>query len=240
METAKKIEAKTIRDGINDMKDSLKRIGKQIDRVSRDMEAVQDHFHQSAGNVLRVLSKMKRNATKLQGVQASRSMDTVPGDVVSDTAVSPKSPKSVTFGDDEDELKRAESVPSKLRKFKIIDSEYKGSWTVRDRKERGQMSPEEGPPNIWHRQETLVDSDDDFDDESGGSPKGLRRRKTRMKKVKIKRLRRTKRKERGPVSAKTKRTIKRLRANKEAEELGAASDGKAGAMQKQQSRMAVK
>ena len=78
------------------------------------------------------------------------------------------------------------------------------------------------------------------DDEAAESSQGLKLRKTRMKKVKIKRLRRTKRKERGPVSAKTKRTIKRLRANKEAEELGAASDGKAGAMQKQQSRMAVK
>merc|ERR1719189_671543 len=72
VEIAKKIEAKTIRDGIGDMKDSLQRIGKKITRVSRDMAAVEAHLHASAGNVLRVLSKMKKKTAKLRGLEISK------------------------------------------------------------------------------------------------------------------------------------------------------------------------
>merc|ERR1712218_633954 len=102
VESAKKIEANTIRNGINDMRDSLKRIGKQIERVARDMDHVQAHFHQSAGNVLKVLGKLRKNATKLQGVGSTSN----PG--------SPLSPKLVTFNvavDEEEEMKEQPMTP---------------------------------------------------------------------------------------------------------------------------------
>ena len=51
VEASKKIEAKTIRDGIADMKDSLERIGKRITRTSRNLQQIQAQFHQSVGNV---------------------------------------------------------------------------------------------------------------------------------------------------------------------------------------------
>lgn len=192
MENAKKIEAKTIRDGLNDMKESLQRIGGQIERVARDMQAVQDHFHASAGNVLKILGKLRKNANKLQG--PTTTVDTE-DDNASDVPLSPMSPKSVTFSEDENDIKSPESepmtpktpttptTPKVPRKFKIIDPEYKGSWTVRNHIERGQLTEEQGVPNVWNRQETLVESDDEFDGESGTTPRGLRRRKTRMKKV---------------------------------------------------------
>ncbi len=52
VESSKKIEAKTIRDGIADMKDSLERIGKRITRTSRNLQQIQEQFYKSAGNVL--------------------------------------------------------------------------------------------------------------------------------------------------------------------------------------------
>merc|ERR1719474_1246584 len=105
VEIAKKIEAKTIRDGIGDMKDSLQRIGKKITRVSRDMQAVEASFYASAGNVLKVLTKMKKRTAKL-GL----------------TPKAAKSKKSVTFKEDEDESKE-----DKPRRFRIVEEQYTGS-----------------------------------------------------------------------------------------------------------------
>eukprot|EP01084_Bolivina_argentea_P039736 73432_1 len=73
VESSKKIEAKTIRDGIADMKDSLERIGKRITRTSRNLQQVQEQFYKSAGNVLVVFNKLKHNVTKLTNTRQNKS-----------------------------------------------------------------------------------------------------------------------------------------------------------------------
>ena len=72
VESSKKIEAKTIRDGIADMKDSLERIGKRITRTSRNLKQIQDQFHKSVGNVLSVMSKLRANASKMKTHKSKR------------------------------------------------------------------------------------------------------------------------------------------------------------------------
>lgn len=147
MEIAKKIEAKTIRDGIGDMKDSLQTIGKKITRVSRDMAAVRASFHASAGNVLKVLTKMKKKTDKL-GL----------------TPKNGKSNKRVTFKNENEETKSEEPTSSKPRKFKIIDASYTGTFTIRTRVERDPDELTEDEPDNWFRSETMIGPDANFDD----------------------------------------------------------------------------
>merc|ERR1712154_191624 len=64
IEDSKKIEAKTIRDALSEMKDKLERIGKRIQRTSRHLNQIQASFHKSAGNVLNVLGKLRKNVSK--------------------------------------------------------------------------------------------------------------------------------------------------------------------------------
>eukprot|EP01084_Bolivina_argentea_P066148 120592_1 len=66
IESTKKIEAKTIRDGIADMKDSLERIGKRIKRANRNLKEVQNKFHEKAADALTVLFKLKKRTNKLK------------------------------------------------------------------------------------------------------------------------------------------------------------------------------
>jgi len=125
-----------------------------------------------------------------------------------------------------EEKKSEEPEVTKPRRFKIIDASYTGTFTIRTRVNRAPDEVMEEGANEWFRQETMIQEDVDYDyignpDEpstprSPETPKGLQLRKTKMKKVKIKRMRRTKRKYADlntskPVSSRTARTILALR-----------------------------
>lgn len=214
MENAKKIEAKTIRDGIHDMKDSLERIGKRIQRAARNVQQVQEEFHKSAGNVLKVLSKIKKRTALLH----------LHDDILEEDEDDPlllssksKSPRTVSFMNDDNDKR-------KWRKFRIVDPGYLGTWIVRDRVPRDHddvIHDEESAMDTFYRQETVLKTDRDFAKKlnlnqmngfgDSEDMEGLHLVKTRMKKVRIRRMRRLKRKEDGPVSRKTAKTIRRLR-----------------------------
>eukprot|EP01083_Nonionella_stella_P112052 329191_1 len=246
VEDSKKIEAKTIRDGVNDMDDALQRIGKRVTRTARHIQQIQAHFHKSAGNALKVLGKLRQNASKLHDAytqvqkQIKPSKTAVKMSDENDKKQGKKKCKRISFvdgifcnhksGDSGEKYSKYRTV--KAAKFIIIDADYKGTKKIRKRKAREIVNVDE--ETVLTRGETMIDSDGDYSDFEAGQSKasahhktqtGLRRKKKRLKKVKIRRMHRVGR--RGDMeykqfeaqhalatSRKTLHTIRKLRQTK--------------------------
>ena len=211
VEEAKRIEAKTIRDGIGDMKASLEGIKKRIGWVARDTAALQTHFHSRASSVMEVFNKMRDGLCSPR--HSRNKMSSSIGSLSElSTVETPRFPTTLSFlsvGDDEDrEDTKSEESPLSLmsslsnglsngkpRRFRIIDNDYFGDNKIRKRKDRVY-------DNLLH------DDEENKAKDSEGKPM---MKKKGMIKVKIRRMRRV----RPRNQSKTAKAIRWLRKQKE-------------------------